>query len=149
MVVGSNPSRLADPASYMPEVYIPHKYDAFANAFKRAVLKDDHRVLWQWDAEKLTEKHDVELIGCGGESVVLPHPESTDKLVSIGYWPWDHECIVGVYYFQNLMATLFPHNFPRFHAVFAGDFYSDEKNGRPSGIVREKFNHSIRMQNVK
>ncbi len=64
------------------------------------------------------------VIGAGGECVVVPHPGEEEETVVAYYLrpdlqnnPLDAK---DLFYYQNILNELFPHNFPRFYASSSG-----------------------------
>src|SRR4051794_10791896 len=81
----------------------------------------------------LARKSGESEISYGGENAVLAYPGKADRVVAISYDHLTPEDAKRWYYLQSFYSTLFPCNFPRFHAAFSG-YLSNGKESVPGTI---------------
>ena len=67
-------------------------------------------------------------ISYGGENAILAYPGKPDRVVAISYDHLAPEEAKRWYYLQSFYSTLFPYNFPRFHAAFSGYLLSGKES---------------------
>lgn len=87
-------------------------------------LKNPEGRLWGWEAGESIEKllrgdEKIEkVIGSGAESVVVSLKGNNKEVVAYNYNGLDPVLAKVIFYQQRTYSTLFPHNFPHFHAAF-------------------------------
>lgn len=97
--------------------------------------------------EDLIYDSPLEVIGYGGQSIVVNDIRNTDKVIAVdndlnvGSEIFNPEQAKTQYYWHQIMHVLFPHNFPRMHMSSGGN-KGEEKIF--SGTVREKINETNR-----
>lgn len=95
-------------------------------------------MLWQEDVSRLAKEYGVELIGDGVECAVVSVNGESRHVVALRYKEMSPEYAKETYYLQRILSTLFPYNFPHFHASFSGD----NKNEILPGTIRQKIEKS-------
>jgi hypothetical protein len=81
----------------------------------------------------LARKSGESEISYGGENAILAYPGKSDRVVAISYDHLAPEDAKRWYYLQSFYSTVFPYNFPRFHAAFSG-YLSSGKESIPGTI---------------
>lgn len=90
--------------------------------------------------ELFSDKHGVKLIGYGSEYVVVEIDGEPTMVMAYTHKGFVPELMKEKFYAQRILATIFPHNFPRVYAVFGTD-----KWDKVSGTVRQKI-ESVRTE---
>lgn len=130
----------------MPELGYPQ--NDFIKAVKREAGKmgfADTQLIY--GALRLQGEHSRELdemIGAGGEYVVVPDPKGKRESIAVAFRYKDKDMFPlrakSIFYLQRIFSTLFPHNFPHFYAAFgrpqAG---TAEQTAAPTGQIRERI----------
>ncbi|MBI2420883.1 MAG: hypothetical protein HYV38_02255 [Candidatus Levybacteria bacterium] len=112
----------------MPELFIPH--GEYFYLFSQTA--DPSRLF------PVEQRLGLDPIGNGRECVVVAEIANPEKVFAVavrGLSPADAKL---QYYLQKMMNTLFPHNFPAFHASFSGIPARDWPEGPLAGTIRER-----------
>ncbi len=125
----------------MPKLEIPS--NDFIKRVKEKTKNPGDVFLSTWEVKKLAEEYDQEVVGDGGECVVIPLEDNErDIVAAFTYKEMSSITAKNIFYSQRILSTLFPHNFPHFYAAFGRK--KDKKN--ITGTIRERIRNNKKRE---
>lgn len=96
------------------------KMQTFAREFFRRTPKGVHKTIGDLRVigQETRRKADVDFVWNGSEVVVVKHQNQERFVAAFNYRDLSENKAKVIFYTQRVLATLFPHNFPRFRAVY-------------------------------
>jgi|SRR3989344_4317562 len=118
----------------MREKFLPDEIVEFSKGVREVYDPEDSAEIE--NLQGLAKKLNLKWRGSGIECAVVSHPSNEKKVFAIQYHFFDIERAKKDYLQQKVLSTLFPHNFPRFHAA-AGDHQGQGDVHQVSGTIRQ------------
>lgn len=119
----------------MPEVGI--KDSPFIQALRTETANKNLYEVSKGKILEIAQGNNEEFIGNGHESIVIQYKGKPTKVIALDYYGMSPERAKSDFYFQRIMSTLFPHNFPHFYAAFSGPELKE--GGHIAGTIRERI----------
>ncbi|MEK7093228.1 MAG: hypothetical protein AAB927_01980 [Patescibacteria group bacterium] len=98
----------------MKERFVPDEITEFAKGVEKVYDPEDTAEIET--LKDLASKLNLKWRGSGIHCAVVSHPSNEKKVFAIDYGFTDIEAAKKIFLTQKILSTLFPHNFPRFHA---------------------------------
>lgn len=115
----------------MPELPPSGSLKQFAQEAHK--IKNTHSLEEVTELRKVADQLNLKFMGSGVECAVVSHSEGADKVYAISYRHLNPNQAKHMFYTQRVLSTLFPHNFPKFHAGW-GELQEERT---VSGTIRE------------
>lgn len=108
----------------------------FSSTLRGIVKSRQNLISGRTEIKALAAKSMLEYVGDGTECAVISSGGEYKKVIAFNYFDLEPRVAKKIFYFQRILSTLFPHNFPHFYASFAGN----EKGGTSAGTIRQRIN---------
>lgn len=92
----------------------------------------------------LAESYHERVLGGGDECFVMPKKGDATKVLAVNYERIKRRRGLRLFYVHRIFSTLFPHNFPKVHAVFFGD-----RSGTVRQFVQEVKRRTIVTDDIR
>lgn len=110
----------------------------FAREFFRRTPKDVHKTIGELYVigHEVNKKSELDFVGNGHEVVVVKHQGQDRFVTAFNYRDIPESRAKVIFHTQRILATLFPHNFPRFKSTY----YSSPQNAFHGATERQMVN---------